>query len=135
MQEMWVQSLDKEDALQKEMATCSNILAWKIPWTEEPGGLQSMGLQRMGHDGACMHGMYRSTANFLSFLQALSLERRRKWQLTSVFLPGEFHGQKSLVGYSPWNHKESDTTEWLTLSLEYEVHLFFKPQNSRWIIQ
>ena len=111
MQETWVQSLDKEDALQKEMATCSNILAWKIPWTEEPGGLQSMGLQRVGHDGACMHGMYRSTANFLSFLQVLSLERRRKWQLTSVFLPGEFHGQKSLVGYSPWNHKESDTTE------------------------
>ena len=111
MQDMWVQSLDKEDALQKEMATCSNILAWKIPWTEEPGGLQSMGLQRMGHDGACMHGMYRSTANFLSFLQALSLERRRKWQLTSVFLPGEFHGQKSLVGSSPWTHKESDTTE------------------------
>ena len=40
----------------------------------------------------------------------------REWQPTPVFLPGEFHGQKSLAGYSPWNHKESDTTEWLTLS-------------------
>ena len=39
---------------------------------------------------------------------------RRKWQLTPVFLPGEFHGQGSLVGLSPWGHKESDTTEWLT---------------------
>ena len=39
-----------EDLLQKEMATHSSILAWRIPWTEEPGGLQSMGLQRVGHD-------------------------------------------------------------------------------------
>ena len=45
-----VQSLGWEDPLEKEMATHSNILAWKIPWTEEPGGLQSMGLQRVGHD-------------------------------------------------------------------------------------
>ena len=42
---------------------------------------------------------------------------RREWQPTPVFLPGESHGQRSLVGYSPWSHKESDTTEWLTLSL------------------
>ena len=41
---------------------------------------------------------------------------RRKWQPTPVFLPGEFHGQRSLAGYSPWGHKESDTTEWLRLS-------------------
>ena len=45
-----VQSLGWEDPLEKEMATHSSILAWKIPWTEEPGGLQSMGLQRVGHD-------------------------------------------------------------------------------------
>ena len=42
---------------------------------------------------------------------------RRDWQLTPVFLPGEFHGQRSLAGYSPWHHKESDMTERLTLSL------------------
>ena len=46
MQETWVQSLSWEDPLEKEMATYSSILAWEIPWTEEPGGLQSMGLQR-----------------------------------------------------------------------------------------
>ena len=50
MQETRVQSLGQEDPLEKEMATHSNILAWRIPWMEEPGGLQSMGLQRVGHD-------------------------------------------------------------------------------------
>ena len=50
MQETWVQSLGREDLLEKEMATYSSILAWKTPWTEEPGGLQSMGSQRVGHD-------------------------------------------------------------------------------------
>ena len=46
MQETWVQSLGLEDPLEKEMAPHSSTLAWKIPWTEEPGGLQSMGLQK-----------------------------------------------------------------------------------------
>ena len=50
MQETWVRSLGQEDPLEKEMATHSSILAWKIPWMEEPGRLQSMGLQRVGHD-------------------------------------------------------------------------------------
>ena len=50
MQETWVQSLEWEDPLEKGMATHSSILAWVIPWTEEPGGLQSMGSQRAGHD-------------------------------------------------------------------------------------
>ena len=50
MQEIWVQSLGLEDPLEKEMATHSSILAWKISWTEEPGGLQSMGSQRIRHD-------------------------------------------------------------------------------------
>ena len=49
MQETWVQSLSWEDPLEKGMATHSSIPAWKIPWTEEPGGLQSMGSQRIGH--------------------------------------------------------------------------------------
>ena len=50
MRETWVQSLGQEDPLEKEMATHSSILAWRISWTEEPGGLQSMGLQRGGRD-------------------------------------------------------------------------------------
>ena len=52
MQETWVRSLGWEDPLEKEMAAHSSILAWRIPWMEEPGGLQSMGSQRVGHDWA-----------------------------------------------------------------------------------
>jgi len=50
MQETWVQSLGQEDPLKKEMATHSSILAWRNPWTEETGGLQSMGSQGVGSD-------------------------------------------------------------------------------------
>ena len=50
MRETWVRSLGWEDPLEKEMATHSSTLAWKIPWTEKPGRLQSMGLQRVGYD-------------------------------------------------------------------------------------
>ena len=50
MEETWVQSLGWDDPLEKEMATHSSTLAWRIPWTEESGGLQSMGWQRVGHD-------------------------------------------------------------------------------------
>ena len=50
MQETWVRFLGWEDPLEKEMAIHSSILAWKIPWTEQAGGLQSMGSQRVGHD-------------------------------------------------------------------------------------
>ena len=50
MQEMWVESLGLEDPWENEMATHSSILAWEISWTEEPGGLQLVGLQRVRHD-------------------------------------------------------------------------------------
>ena len=50
MRETWVQSLGQEDLLEKEMSTHSSIFAWKIPWMEKPGRLQSMGSQRVGHD-------------------------------------------------------------------------------------
>ena len=55
MQETWVQSLGRKDPLEKEMATHSSILAWEIPWTEEPSRLQSMGSQIIGHDYATEH--------------------------------------------------------------------------------
>ena len=50
MWETWVPSLGREDPLEKEMATHSSAIAWKIPWTEDPGRLQSLGSQRVGHD-------------------------------------------------------------------------------------
>ena len=72
-QEMWVQPLGWKDPLEEEMTTHSSILAWKIPWTEEPGGLQSMGSQRVGHEHACMR---REDQNFLPSC----------WSLASVLL-------------------------------------------------
>ena len=67
MWETWVRSLGQEDSLEKEMATHSSILAWRIPWTEEPGGLQSTGSQRVGHDWA-------TTSFFFLSLSPASLE-------------------------------------------------------------
>ena len=52
MQEIWVRSLGGEESLEKEMAIYSSILAWRIPWTEEPGELQSMGSQNVRHNSA-----------------------------------------------------------------------------------
>ena len=67
VQETWVWFLGWEDPLEKEMATHSSIHAWRIPWTEEPGRLQSMGLQRVGHDWAT------SLSFFFSFFKVYSL--------------------------------------------------------------
>ena len=83
----------------KAMTPNSSTLAWKIPWTEEPGRLQSMGSLRVGHDWA-------TSLSLFSFMHW-----RRKWQPTPVFLPGESQGRRSLVGCRLWGHTESDTTE------------------------
>ena len=83
------------------MATHSSTLAWKVPLVGEPGRLQSMGLQRVGHDWVTWLSLF----TFMHW--------RRKWQPTPVFMPRKSHGLRSLVGYSPWGHKESDMTEWL----------------------
>ena len=74
------------------MAPHSSTLAWKIPWMEEPGRLQSMGSLRVRHDITFTHW-------------------RRKWQPTPMFLPGESQGWGTLVGCRLWGHTESDTTE------------------------
>ena len=112
-------------ALEKEMAIHSSTIAWKIPWTEEPGRLQSMGSQRVGHDWATSLSLSvaQTVMNLLAvqetWVRFLGQEDRlgRKWQPTSGFLPGEFHGQRNLKGCSSWSGKESDMTEQLTLSL------------------
>ena len=68
MQEMWVGSLGQEDPLEREMATHSSTLAWKIPWTEEPEGLQSMGLQKVGHNSATKHTHFIIESCHVEFL-------------------------------------------------------------------
>ena len=100
--------------MEKEMATYSSILAWRIPWTEEPGGLQSMGSQTVGHDWVTNTWKKKSILCFFSFI---ALTRRRQWQLIPVLLPGKSHGRRSPVGCSPWGHEESDTTERLHFHL------------------
>ena len=97
MRETWVQSLGREDLLEKEMATHSSILAWKIPWMDEPGRLQSMGSLRVR----------LSTFTFTFHFHALEKE----WQHTPVFLPGESQGRGSLVGCRLWDRTELDVTE------------------------
>ena len=77
VRETQVQSLGWEDLLEKEMATHSSILAWKIPWMEEPGRLQSMGLQRVGHDWATsLSHNYR-----LAFIKVVSLDQQHQHYL------------------------------------------------------
>ena len=95
-QKTQVLPLGQEDPLAEDRETHSSILAWRIPWTEEPGGLQSIGLPRVRHD-------WSNLSRTLGFL----------WQPTPVLLPGKSHGRRSLVGCSPWDLEEWDTTEWL----------------------
>ena len=87
------------------MATHSSILAWNIPWREEPGGLQSMGSQRVRHDLAT------STFTFDSIAYSHYLNLQATWQPTPFFLPGESQGRESLMGCHLWGRTESDTTE------------------------
>ena len=84
---------------EKAMVPHSSTLAWKIPWMEEPGGLQSMGSLRVGQDSV-------TSLSLFTFLHW-----RRQWQPTPVFLPGESQGRGSLVGCHLWGRTELDTTE------------------------
>ena len=81
------------------MAPHSSTLAWKIPWTEKPGKLQSMGSLRVRHDLA-------TSLSLFTFMHW-----RRKRQPTPVFLPGKSQGRGSLVGRCLWGRTESDMTE------------------------
>ena len=112
MQETCIQSLSLEDPTEKEMATHSSILAWEIPQTEEPGGLQSKGSKRIRHDWATEHTgvkvgflggsvVNNSPANagdVDSIPGPGKIPWRRKWQSTPVFLPEKSHRQRSLEG-------------------------------------
>ena len=101
--------------MEKAMTPHSSTLAWKIPWTEEPGRLQSMGLLRVGHD----------RVTFFTFMHW-----RRKWQPTPVFLPGESQGQGSLVGCRLWvaqswtRLKRLSSSSRLTYGHKH-IHLYF----------
>ena len=97
----------------------TTTLAWKIPWTEEPSRLQSMESRRVGHDWVTWLSLF----TFMHW--------RRKWQPTPVFLPGESQGQRNLVGYSPWGHKELDTTSDYTRRRQWHPTPVLLPRKSR----
>ena len=100
-QDVWSTLPLKEPSVEfgEGMIPDSSTLAWKIPWTEEPGRLQSMGSLRVGHD-------WVTSLSLFTFMHW-----KRKWQPTPVFLPGESQGQRSLVGCHLWGRTESDMTE------------------------
>ena len=85
MRETWVCTLGWEDPLEKEMAIHSSTLAWKIPWTEEPGRLQSMGSQRVGHEWAAEHTQLRINMGSSEFCFC-----KFAWNLRIVFLFSPF---------------------------------------------
>ena len=121
------------------MAPHSSVLAWRIPGMGEPGGLPSMRSHRVRHnwsDLAAAEGKSPGKLQLISFLRQIYVSGgavgkesacqcrrcmfeswvrkilcRKEWQPTPVFLPGEFHGQRSLVGYSLWGCKELDMTK------------------------
>ena len=85
MRETWVRSLVGEDLLEKEMATHSSILAWKIPWTEEPGWLLSMGSQRVGHSPVAywtptdLRASSFTVMYFCLFIPFMGFSRQERW--------------------------------------------------------
>ena len=95
MQETWVRSLGWEDSLEKEMVTHSSILAWRIPWTKEPGGLQSTGSQRVGNDCVTLlHFMVTAKRPRVDFLSSTGLHEElelwyKQWPLAPICLLGE----------------------------------------------
>ena len=142
MQKTRVRSLGWVEPLEEEMAPHSSTFAWKIPWAQESGGLQLMGPQRVRHNWETEHMHARThththTQNSLGFpggsvIKNLPASEGDTGDLGStlglrwspggrngnplhLFLPGKFHGQRSLAGYSPWGCKELDMTEQLSL--------------------
>ena len=94
MQETWVRSLSQEDLLEKEMTTHSNTLAWKIPWMEEPGRLQSMGLQRVRHDWATSFSLFHFSVMFrlyfsMGFLRSMDSINLCLCQIVITNSPGK----------------------------------------------
>ena len=97
------------------MAPHSSTLAWKIPWTEEPGRLQSMRSLRVGRDSV-------TSLSLFTFMHW-----RRKWQPNPVFMPGESQGWGSLVGCHLWGHTDSDMTEVTQQQQQRLFTLLFSP--------
>ena len=134
MQEMPIWSLGGEDLLEEYMETHTSILAWKIPWTEEPGRPRSMGSKRVRYDWAVEHSAQQGLPRWLSGKKSACQCRRhgfypwvrkilcrKKWQPTPVFLPGKSQEQRRLGDYIVHGAaKGLDMTWWLN---NHSAHL------------
>ena len=104
MGETWVQSPGWEDPLEKGMATHSSILAWRIPWTEEPGGLQSMGLQRGGHDWVIDTYIHTTEVKWdFRTIKSIPLLQREEWRPTEPEVPPR--QMRAQLGLKPRFHE------------------------------
>ena len=125
-QETQVQSLDREDPLELGMATHSSILAWSIPWTEEPGRLQAMGLQTVGHDWVINTNMYKTTShNCILWMKSIKLRKavtckahtvRNVWGSQShirTFSGPSLQGE----GNFPWQTCQESTSSYKTIAV------------------
>ena len=147
MQETWVWFLGQGDPLEKEIAICSSILAWKTPWIEEPGQLQSMGSQKVEHDWACSQGYALGFPDGLVGKESICSAGDTR-DLDSIpgsgRSPGEGNGNplqysclKNPVSYSPKGYKELDTTKHTHKALQIFHFSLVSPTNSRtpqWIL-
>ena len=136
-EESWVWSLWRDDPLEEGVATHSSIPAWRNPWTVEPGRLQSIRSHRVWDNSSDLaHTQAPYWASLVAQLVKNAPAMREAWVgkirwrkerlPTSVFWPGEFHAL-----YSPWGHKESDMTEWLSFSFFLASYLLY-PFIYRW---
>ena len=126
VQETWVPSLGREDPLEEGMAIHSSTLAWKIPWVEEPGRLQSMGSQRVGH-------YWATSLSLFTFMRW-----RRTWQPTPVFLPGESQGRGSLVAAvygvgHDWRDSAAAAANGLRASLVVQMEKNLPAMQETWV--
>ena len=111
MRETRVRSLGWKDPLEKEMATHSSIHAWKIPWTEEPGGLQSMGSQRTGHNWATSLHLMLTARSLIRLFSYLARFRERSEKSFVLFL---FYrkGQRKSLGKKCFEQAKNSRHDW-----------------------
>ena len=132
MQETWVWSLDWEDPLEKGMATHSSILAWRIPWTEEPGRIQLIGSQRVGHDWVT----FSSSHVWMWELDYKENWAPKNWCFWTVMLEKTLESPLDWKGFQPVHLKGNQS--WVLIGrtdVEAETPILWPPDAKNWLIR
>ena len=139
MRETWVWSLGREDPLEKEMATHSSILAWRIPWTEEPDGLQSTVSQRVGHDWATsLHAFFHGFSSSHVWMWELDCEESwgpKNWCFWTVVLEKTLESFLDSKKIQPVHPKENQS--WIFIGrtvAENETPILWPPDAKQWLL-